>query len=52
MAVAEVRVLVTTVKEQKWQLGKQGVRDQRTVSNLCTKILSDYPEQSEEGGKP
>ncbi len=44
MAVSEdkTRVLITITKAQREQLDKIAEKEQRSLSNLCGKIISDY----------
>lgn len=51
MSISEdnTRVLITIPKTQKEQLNKLAQKDNRTLSNLCAKILSEYLEKVKEG---
>lgn len=53
MALSEdnTRVLVTITKQQKQELEDIAQKDKRSISNLCSKILSDYLERLKEGEK-
>lgn len=44
MAISEkkTRILVTITKEQKEKLYQLATNDNRSISNLCAKILTDY----------
>lgn len=51
MAVSEekTRFLITITKEQKKQLDELAEIEQRSLSNLCGKIISDYLKSIKEG---
>lgn len=49
MAVSDqnTRILVTISKETKAKLEVLSAQEQRTVSNLCSKIISEYIKSKE-----
>lgn len=51
MAISEknIRVPITISRELKQQLDNLAKEDNRTFSNLCAKILSDYVQQKKDG---
>ena len=45
----KTRVIITITKKQKELLERLAKKDQRSISNFCSKVLSDYLETLKDG---